>query len=156
MRFRQLGMVRHRGVEVSIAGQVAPGLNLVAGNVLIDAKVSGEEVNNHVIGPRPVGTFRRHTIIVADYRLPNSPLSFDAFAEGTSQRVANSANSLFVPTRAVLNLGSRYRFKVGKADVLARAQIGNVFNTFGWAIGSSGFYFPNGARRWSVALAADI
>lgn len=156
MRFRQRGMVRHRGIEVSVSGQLAPGLNIVAGNVLIDAKVSGEEVNNHVIGPRPVGTFRRHTIIVADYRLPDSPLSFDAFVEGTSQRVANSANTLFVPTRAVLNLGSRYRFKVGKADVLARAQVGNVFNTFGWAVGSSGFYFPNGARRWSIALAADI
>ncbi|MES2441915.1 MAG: TonB-dependent receptor [Pseudomonadota bacterium] len=156
MRFRQLGMVRHRGIEMSIAGQIAPGLNIVAGNIFLDAKVSGEEVNNHIIGPRPVATFKRHTIVSVDYRLPNSPLSFDAFAEGTSARVANSANTLFIPTRAILNLGTRYRFKVGKSDALFRAQVANVTNTFGWSNGSSGFYVPNGARRWSIGLAADI
>jgi iron complex outermembrane receptor protein len=156
MRFRQLGMVRHRGIEVSVAGQLAPGLNMVAGNIFLDAKVSGEEVANGSIGPRPVATFKRHTIVSLDYRLPNSPLSFDAYAEGTSDRVANSANTLFIPTRAILNLGTRYRFKVGEADVLFRAQVANVTNTFGWNNGSSGFYVPNGARRWSVGLAADI
>jgi len=156
MRFHQLGMVRHRGIEVSVAGQIAPGLNVVAGNIFLDAKVSGEEVANGTIGPRPVATFKRHTIVSMDYRLPNSPLSFDAFAEGTSDRVANSANTLFIPTRAILNLGTRYRFKVGKSDALFRAQVANVTNTFGWSNGSSGFYVPNGARRWSIGLAADI
>lgn len=156
MRFRQLGMVRNRGVEVSIAGQLAPGLSMVAGNIYLDSKVSGEEVNNGSIGPRPVATFKRHTIISLDYRLPHSPLSFDAFAEGTSARVANSANTLFIPTRAILNLGTRYRFKVGKTNALFRAQVANVTNTFGWSNGGSGFYVPNGARRWSIALAADI
>jgi iron complex outermembrane receptor protein len=156
MRFRQLGMVRNRGVEVSIAGQLAPGLSAVVGNIYLDSKVSGEEVNNGSIGPRPVGTYKRHTIVSVDYRLPNSPLSFDAFAEGTSARVANSANTLFIPTRAILNLGTRYRFKVGKSNALFRAQVANVTNTFGWSNGSSGFYVPNGARRWSIGLAADI
>lgn len=156
MRFRRLGMVRNRGIEVSIAGQLAPGLTMVAGNIYLDARVSGEEVANGSIGPRPVATFKRHTIVSLDYRLRNSPLSFDAFAEGTSPRVANSANTLFIPTRAILNLGTRYRFKVGKSDALFRAQVANVTNTFGWSNGSSGFYVPNGARRWSVGLAADI
>lgn len=156
LRFRQLGMVRNRGVELSVAGQLAPGLSVVAGNIYLDSKVSGEEVNNGSIGPRPVATFKRHTIVSVDYRLPNSPLSFDAFAEGTSPRVANSANTLFIPTRAILNLGTRYRFKVGKSNALFRAQVANVTNTFGWSNGSSGFYVPNGARRWSIGLAADI
>ncbi len=156
MRFRQLGMVRNRGVEVSVAGQLAPGLSVVAGNIFLDAKVSGEEVRNGTIGPRPVATYRRHTILSLDYRVPHSPLSFDAFAEGTSDRVANSANTLFIPTRAILNLGSRYRFKVGKSDALVRMAVENITNTFGWSNGSSGFYVPNGARRWSLGLAADI
>ncbi len=156
-RFRQLGQVRHRGVEFSIAGQIAPGLNLVAGNVYLDATVSGEEVDRGVIGRRPIGTFKRHTIVSLDYRLPwHDPLSFDATFEGTSDRTANAANTLIIPTRAVISLGARYRFKVGHAPVLVRAQVGNVTNTFGWNVGGSGFFVPNGARRFSLSIAADV
>lgn len=156
-RFRQLGMVRHRGIEISVAGQLAPGLNIVAGNVFLDAKVSGEEVDNGTIGPRPVATFRRHTIVSLDYRIPGvEGLSVDAFTEGTSARVANSANTLFIPTRAVLNLGTRYRFKIGDAAVLLRAQVANVTNTFGWSNAGSGLYVPNGVRRFALTLATDV
>ncbi|MEZ0242045.1 MAG: TonB-dependent receptor [Sphingomonas sp.] len=156
LRFRQLGVVRNRGVEFSVAGEIMPGLNVVAGNVLIDAKVSGEEVNNGTIGPRPVSSFRRHTIFSLDYRLPNSPFSFDAYAEGISRPVANPQNTLFIPSRAILNLGTRYRFKIGDADALFRFQVANVTNTFGWNNGSSGFYVPNGSRRFSLSIGADI
>ena len=156
LRFRQLGMVRNRGIEFSVAGQLMPGLNLVAGNVLIDARVSGEEVNNGTIASRPVASFRRHTIVSLDYRLPNSPLSFDAYAEGISRPVANSANTLFIPARAIVNLGTRYRFKLGEADALLRFQVANITNVFGWNNGGSGFYVPNGSRRFSLSLGADI
>lgn len=156
LRFRKLGVVRNRGVEISVAGQILPGLNVVAGNVLIDARVSGEEVDNGTIASRPVGSFRRHTIVSLDYRLPNSPLSFDAFAEGISRPVANSQNTLHIPARAILNLGTRYRFKLGEADALIRFQVANITNTFGWSNGSSGFFVPNGSRRFSLSIGADI
>jgi iron complex outermembrane receptor protein len=157
LRFRQLGIVRHRGVEISVAGQLLPGLNVVAGTVFLDAKVSGEEVNNGSIGPKPVGSIGRHTIISFDYRLPSYPaLSFDIYAEGTSDRTANAANTLIIPARAILNLGTRYRFNLGDTKLMFRAQVANVTNTFGWNNGSSGFFVPNGARRFSLSLAADI
>ncbi len=156
-RFRQLGQVRHRGVEFSLAGQVAPGLSLVAGNVLLDAEVSGEEVARGVIGRKPVGTFVRTTIVSLDYRLPwHNPLSLDAAFEATSDRTANAANTLVIPARAVISLGARYRFKVGDAPVLIRAQVGNVTNTFGWNVGGSGFFVPNAPRRYSLSIAADV
>lgn len=157
LRFRQLGMVRNRGIEFSLAGQVARGLTVVAGNVLIDAEVSGEEVRNGVIGKRPVGTFRRHTILSMDYRVPGvEGVSVDAFAEGISKTVANASNTLLEESRAVLHLGARYRFEVGGAKALLRAQVQNVTGSFGWIVGSSGFFIPNGKRRWSLSLAADI
>ncbi|MES2291162.1 MAG: TonB-dependent receptor [Pseudomonadota bacterium] len=156
-RFRQLGTVRHRGVEFSIAGQIAPGLNLVAGNVMLDAEISGEEVARGVIGKRPIGTFVRHTIVSMDYRLPwFDPLSFDATFEQTSDRIANAANTLVIPERAVVHLGARYRMKIDNHPVLIRATVGNVTNTFGWNVGGSGFFVPNGARRYSLTIAADI
>jgi iron complex outermembrane recepter protein len=156
-RFRQLGTVRHRGVEMSVAGQIAPGLSLVAGNIFLDAEVSGEQVTQGLIGKRPIGTMKRRTLISLDYRLPwHDPLSIDATFEGTSDRTANAANTLVIPTRAVMSLGARYRLKVAGKPVLVRALVGNVTNTFGWNVGGSGFLIPNGARRFSVSVAADI
>lgn len=156
-RFRQLGRVTNRGIELSVAGQIAPGLNLVAGNVLLDATISGEEVEGGLIGERPVGSFVRHTVISADYRFPRNPaLSIDATVDGASNRTANSANTLEIPARAVLSVGGRYRFNVGQAPALIRAQIGNLTNAYGWDVGSSGFFTPLRSRRISLSLAADL
>ena len=156
-RFRQLGAERHMGIEFSLTGQIAPNLRAVIGNSLIDAKVSGDEVDRKVIGNKPVGAFVRHTIVSLNYRLPTNPkLSFDAFFEGSSGRTANSLNTLTIPARAVVHLGMRYRFKIDGKPVLFRAQVANVTNTFGWNVGSSGGFTPNGSRRFLVSLSADI
>jgi iron complex outermembrane recepter protein len=155
--FRQLGNVRHRGVELSLAGEIAPGLNLVAGNVFLDQTVSGEAVTLGLIGRRPIGATKRHTVISLDYRLPwHTPLSIDATFEGTSDRTANRDNTLVIPTRAVMALGARYRLKAGRTPVLVRALVGNVTNTFGWNVFGSGIFVANGSRRFSVSIAADI
>lgn len=156
-RFRELGQVRNRGVEFSVAGPVAEGLFVVAGNVWLDATVSGEEVDRGLIGRRPIGTFRRHTIISMDYQVPGvPPLSLNAVFEGTSARTANAMDTLRIPTRAVMHLGARYKFKIANKPLLLRANVQNVTNTFGWAVGGSGFFVPNGNRRYSLSLAADL
>ena len=51
--YRELGTVRHRGVELSLAGQPIQGLSVVAGAVFLDADVSGEAVDLGRIGPKP-------------------------------------------------------------------------------------------------------
>jgi iron complex outermembrane recepter protein len=157
--FRQLGAVRNRGVELSVAGQIAPGLNLVAGNVFLDAEISGEEVARGIIGKRPIGTIVRRTILSLDYRLPwHDPLSLDAFFESTGNRTASDdpTSPLIIPPRSVISLGARYRLTAGQTPILLRAQVANVTNRFGWLVGGSGFFIPNGARRFSLSLAADI
>ena len=156
-RFRQLGSVRNKGIEFSLAGQIAPGVYVVVGNVWLDAQVSGEEVARGLIGKRPVGTFKRHTSINLNYDVPGvKALSLNAAFEGTSDRTANAANTLVIPTRAVMSLGARYKFKLGTAPALVRFTVGNVTNTFGWNNGGSGFFIPNGSRRFSLALSADF
>jgi iron complex outermembrane receptor protein len=155
-RFRDLGQLRHRGVELSVAGQVLPGLNMVAGTLFLDADVSGELVDNGTIGGKPVASIERRSIGSIDYRFPDSPFSIDAVFEETAERVANVKNTVEVPPRAVLALGGRYRFNIGKSNALIRAQVGNVFNNYGYGVGGSGFYVYNLPRRFSVTLSADI
>ena len=156
-RFRALGEVRHRGVELSLAGQPLTGLTVVAGTVFLDASVAGEEVDAGLIGAKPLAAIERYTVASLDYRLPQVPgLSIDAVLESTGDRIANAANTLVVPSRAVLSLGSRYRFKVGKTPTLVRAQVGNVFNNYGYGVGGSGFFVYTLPRRLTLTLAADL
>lgn len=156
-RFRKLGDIRHRGAEFSVSGQVAPGLILVAGVVYLDAEVSGEEVDSGRIGHDPIGAFKLHTIGNLNWTLPwHKPLTLTARFESTSDRTANAANTFVIPARSVTSLGARYKLNIGKTPVLIRGTVDNIFNTFGWNVGGSGFFVPNGSRRYSLSLAADL
>ena len=155
--FRQLGTVRNRGIEFSLSGEVLPGVTLVVGSVYLDAKVSGDEVNRGVIGKRPLGTFRLHNIANLNWKLRwHEPLTLTARFESTSDRTANGTNTFVIPARSVTSLGARYKLDVGKTPVLLRANVDNIFNKFGWNVGGGGFFIPNGARRYSLTLAADL
>ena len=119
--------------------------------------MSGEEVDNGLIGARPVGTFKRHNIVNMNWTLPwHKPLTFTARWEATSDRTANAANTLSIPDRSVLGLGARYKLDIGKTPVLIRANVDNIFNAYGWVVGGSGFFIPNGQRRYSISIAADL
>jgi len=155
-RFGDLGALTHRGVEISVAGNLLPGLNMVAGTLFLDAKVSGPLVEAGVVGGKAVASIERRSIGSIDYRFPDSPFSIDAVVEETAERVANVKNTVVVPPRAVLSLGGRYRFKMGKANAMLRGTVGNVFNNYGYGVGGSGFYVYNLPRRFSITLLADI
>lgn len=155
--FRQLGQVRNRGAEFSLSGEVVTGVNIVAGSVFLDSIVSGDEVRLGLIGKRPVGTFKLHNLININWHVPwHDPLTLTARFESTSDRTANARNSFVIPARSVTSLGARYRMKAGKVPILIRASVDNVFNKFGWNVGGSGFFAPNGTRRYSLTLAADL
>jgi iron complex outermembrane receptor protein len=156
-RFRRLGAIRNSGVEFSLSGQVAPGLTVVAGSIWLDSKLSGEEVDRGVIGKRPVGSFRLHNLANVNWKFPwHDPLTLTARFESTSNRVANATNTFVIPKRWVASLGARYKMKVADKPLLVRANVDNIFNTFGWNNGGGGFFMPNGPRRYSLSLAADI
>jgi len=155
--FRELGEERHRGVELSLTGQLLDGLNVVIGTMLLEPRVSGEEVASGQIGKIPVGQLGRLTIASVDYRLPRlQSLSFDATVQSVDERMASTDNQLAIPARSVLDLGARYRFKIGRAPATLRFYLGNVFDKFGWRTNSSAVFVTNAQRRFSVTIAADF
>jgi iron complex outermembrane receptor protein len=125
--------------------------------VLLHARVSGEEVDAGRLGKIPVGSTPRTTIIAADYRLPFfKAVSINGVLTSVGERMASSDNRLAIPARWVLDVGARYRFKVGGAPATLRVQVGNVFNKFGWRTNPSSVFVTNAQRRVSVSLAADF
>lgn len=156
--YRDLGASSNRGIEISLAGAIQPGLTVVLGNVLIDSRISGELVDSGTIGPRPVGTVRRRSIVNVDWRLDNgrSPLSFDIGFEGLSSRIGNPSNRLLAPPRETIDLGMRYRFNVGSNRALLRLQVANVLDDYGWQVASNGAFQYSAGRRLLAEMRFDL
>ncbi len=151
-RYRQLGVVDNKGIEISLAGPIASGVSLVAGTVLMDPKISGE-ITGH-----PVGSLTRRSIVNLDWRLANgtSPLSLDMALESISARTANAANTLSAPARVNVNLGARIRFPLAGAKALVRVQVQNLFNEYSWNVSSSGGFTYSGSRFATAQLLVDF
>jgi iron complex outermembrane recepter protein len=154
--FTELGTVEHRGVEVSFAGDPREDLTVIVGTRWLDATVSGPTVDAGLIGEKPVGSARQYSLASADYRLPGIRASIDATVEHITSQVGNTANTVEVPSRAVLHIGGRYRFEMFGKPATLRVLVQNVTDAYGWTALSSGAYVYNSPRRFTVYLAADL
>ncbi|HVF83975.1 MAG TPA: TonB-dependent receptor [Sphingomicrobium sp.] len=154
--FRQLGEVRNRGIEASLAGQLTPRLSLVLGAVFLDAKVSGDAVEFRLIGRRPVGSIGRVITGALNWEVPwLKGLSLDLAYESSSDRNANAANTLVIPARYILAPGARYRFSLFGEPATLRAQVPSVNKPYGFSNLGEGFYY-NPPRRFQMSLTTDL
>ena len=155
--YRQLGTVRHRGVEISLSGEPVKGLNLVAGAVLMKPRVTGAAVELGLIGPKPVGQAETMVSAFLDYRLPFAPaVSLNLGTQYLGRRAGSADNQLIVPARTFVDLGGRYRLKLAKFPATLRLQISNLFNRYAWNVTGFGGFKRAPPRRAIVTLSADF
>ena len=155
--FRNLGRIRHQGIELSLAGSPVSGLSVVGGAVRLDATVSGEDMDAGRVGRRPVGSSPLTLIASADYRLPQWPrLSVDANIERDSERIVSVDNRTRLPSRAQLDLGMRYRMNLFAKPSLLRVQMLNVTNQFSWDVIGSNALQVHQPRQLYAKLTVDI
>ncbi len=162
--YRELGTVRHRGLELSLAGQPLAGLSLVAGAVFLDADVAGEAVDLGIIGPKPVGTAARILRANLDYRPPFfEPLSVDFGITHQAGQVASAkrfaelgGRQLTTEPQTIFDIGARYRFKAGPAPATLRVQVTNLFDVYRWKVGGNSAFRFIDERRFMLNLAADF
>jgi iron complex outermembrane receptor protein len=155
--FKQLGTVRHRGVEISLTGEPVKGLNVVAGAILMKPRVSGEAVDLGLIGSKPVGVAERTASLYLDYRLPwEERLSFNLGIQHLGKREGNTENTLTIPGRTLVNLGGRYRFELAKLPATFRLQLSNLFDDYAWNVTGSGALRRVFPRRANATLSVDF
>ncbi|MGE3866641.1 MAG: hypothetical protein AB7G04_06970 [Hyphomonadaceae bacterium] len=162
--YRNLGDETHKGYEISLAGPVTGRLNLVLGAVLQKPEVSGEAVQAGLIGPKPVSQAETTLRLNLDYRTPwIEGLSVDAAWVYVGERAATSrtftelgGKQLNVKDYQTLDLGMRYRFKIGTHRSTLRAQVFNVFDTFTWKVYPSGGLYVTNPRNFGMSLATDF
>lgn len=148
-RYGFVGTTRHRGVEVSLAGQPVPGLDLIAGALYLDAQVE-QRIGDEELTSRSVGQPRYRLLLSANYRLPRwKQLSFDASVTFQGDRVAKLNPLVPAPDYALVNGGIRYQIR---PNLLARAELRNIFDSYGFTVASTSAFGYVAGRSLRVAL----
>ncbi len=160
----EVGDLRHRGVEVSAAGNIGARLNLVAGAVLLQPAVSGQAVVAGLSGTRPVGTPKLHARIDASYRTDLlGGLTLTAGMLHDSKRPASAATydtlggrQLFTPSSTTFDLGARQAFTIRGTPVSLRVLVNNIFDKRGWRVLAANSFQADDIRRLNIYLTADF
>lgn len=151
--FGVAGEVTHRGVEMSLAGQVFDGTAIVLGAVALDPVVSGELVETGVVGDKPPGVSDLTAVASIDHQIALAPgWSIDAQATYTSGSTVNGLNNLERPGRTIVDVGMRRRFSVNGANLLFRTQLANAFDERGWGASANEFLHPVAPRTLRASL----
>jgi iron complex outermembrane recepter protein len=154
--FRELGEVRHRGAELSLAGPIADGLTIVAGAVLMQPEVTGDGVTLGRVGPRPLGQPARLLTLATQYAVPGiDGLALTLNATHRSRRPGDTRNLVDLPARTQIDAGFRWRLNLGDAPALLRVQVVNLTNIYDWQLVGSGSYQVNAPRQVTLFLTVD-
>lgn len=156
--FVQSGQVRHRGAEASLSGHIGKRFNIVAGAVALQPRVTGPAAAN---GKRPAGAPDLYAKVDMNYRTdlfggltPTAALTY------TGRRAVGAAplggRQLMLPGMAMVDLGLRQQFKVGKVPASFRAVMQNVFDKHAWKVVAPNALIIDERRRFTLALAADF
>lgn len=162
--WRDLGVERHAGLEVSLTGEVLPGLNIVGGLVHMKPVVTGEAVDEGLIGEIPVGQARDTARIAFDYRRrPTDPISLEAALNYFGSRPVSSrtfaelgGDQLMAPGYATIDVGFRYRFTAAGHRSTLRFQALNLLDDRHWLVNATGGLGVNISRNLILTLTTDF
>ncbi len=156
-RFDVLGEVINRGIEASVAGPLTDELSVVAGAVVLRPEVTGDAVTRGLVGHLPVGAIGERIEFSADWRPGFAPgLSFDMRLSYRSPEVATVNNLVYVPTRTLIDVGGRYRFKLAGNEAVLRIQTTNLTSQQGFDLRGANAYTVLPGRVTQAYLTVDF
>ncbi|MFN3989461.1 MAG: TonB-dependent receptor domain-containing protein [Erythrobacter sp.] len=155
--FRELGMLRNRGIEMSLSGMITKELAVNLGVLLLDPAVRGPAVDEGLVGPRAVFGIARQVTASLDWRPPFlEGFSFDLNVWHRSPETASVSNQVAIPTRNLIDLGARHFFKLGGRDAVLRVQVENLLDKQSFELIDAGAFRPLWPRRVLAYLTIDF
>lgn len=153
LRYGLFGEQRNRGLELSIDGEPLPGLRVIAGGSLNDARLrrtlNGVNQGNRAFG---IPEYLANANVEWDF-LPGATVTGRVIQTG--RQMVNAANSVELPEWTRFDLGGRYVTVVGDTPITFRVNVDNVADRRYWAsaFGAFGTAFLQGAPRTFKASA---
>jgi iron complex outermembrane recepter protein len=155
--FTNVGDVSHKGFEFSFSGQIAPGLTVVTGAMLLKARVAGGPAATGVIGPIPAARPNRIVRLTVQYGPKEwRGFSINGGVSHDGRMYANRTNTLRLDSLTTFDVGARYNFTLYGHATSLRTQVQNVTNVWQWSVSPNGSFQPVLPRRFSVNLVADF
>ncbi len=127
------GEQRNQGAELTVSGELTPGLRLIAGAAINDAQfietATGANEGNDVPGV-PEWTANANV----EWDLPFVPgFTLTGRVVHTGAQQVNAANTLAIPDWTRFDVGARYVVAAGDVPVTLRLTVDNVANRRYWA-----------------------
>jgi len=152
--FRLIGEESHRGVELSLTGQLLPRLTTVAGIVVLEPEMTGALVDLGIQPDRAMGVSSVVGVASFNYDPPMlTGLSLDGQFSYNGGRLAHPTNGLETPGYPLVDLGARYRFRLAGNAAVLRVYGGNVFARNEWTGLRSGSFMRTAPRSLRATLA---
>ncbi|CCA91615.1 TonB-dependent siderophore receptor [Novosphingobium sp. PP1Y] len=152
------GEQRNRGMELTLNGELAPGLRLISGLAVNDAKLTKTGDATEGNDAKGVPDWTANANIEWDTPMIEG-LTLTGRVIYTGKQWVDAANTLRLPDWAVFNLGARYVLAAGDVPVTLRFNVDNVANKRYWASAYDAFssaLLQGQPRTFKASISADF
>jgi iron complex outermembrane recepter protein len=150
----QNGEERNRGIELNAYGELMPGVRLLGGLTLLDARLTKTE-GGTLDGKRNDTAPKFRTVIGAEWDTPfMEGLTLTGRLTHTGDAVVSTSSGVTIPPWTTLDLGARYTFNSpwNEKPVTVRFNVDNVFDKDYWAgTYASGFVYRGQPRTYRLS-----
>ncbi|MFC3076142.1 TonB-dependent receptor [Shinella pollutisoli] len=148
------GEQRNRGIELNAYGEISPGVRLLGGLTLLDARQT-RTANGTNDGKRANGAPAFRAVVGAEWDTPfMEGLTLTGRVTYTGEQVVNNDNeNLKIPDWAIVDIGARYTFNSPWNDqpITVRASIDNVFDKNYWSTAQSNSLYLGAPRTFRLS-----
>lgn len=157
------GESRSRGIEWAFSGNITDNLSVLGNVAYIDSEYTkgsatvGQKIVN-VAGNKVYGVPDFTASLNLDYAIPFvDGLNVNARTTYVSEQYLDNTNRLELPDFTIVDVGARYKTKIGGVDTTLLANIDNVTDKKYWeGVFNSNFAVVGGARTYKLGVSFDF
>lgn len=153
------GEAENRGLEVAMNGRATRDLTVGVSATALNTRQSGTGVAE-LDGKRVTDVAAFKSSVYADYAVPQlAGLKLNANWQYSGKKAFDAANTVFVPSYHVLNLGGSYATSVAGIATTLRASVDNALDKFYWRDVTpdlGGYLMPGASRTFRVSAQFDF
>lgn len=146
------GEQRNRGIELSVYGEIVPGLRAMASAMFLKPELTSPATESER-GNNAAGVPERTFSGALDWDVPFLPgLAVNGRLIYTSGSYMTNANTLRFDGWTRVDIGARYRTEIARTPVVLRANVENLFGADYWL--TTGSYVTVGSPRTFILSAS--